>query len=333
MKRIIIVFFVVFCLFLFLFINTKKQGGIEPKEEVKYDLVKYRNIEVSFECEGLIEAYKIYKFYPPEKSMVEKIFKYPGEVVHKGDTIARLSNHELEYRYEKARYELTELNKNLNEILSSGSLKNYYTKEIKELKEEMEKKKIEFSFIKKEYERLNIVAPFNGFVLRINAKVGEYIEGEFLKLSNIDTLLLKVRLSIEELLKLKVGQKIKVIFYSHNNSCLEGIVLYLNYEGEKIKENYEFFAGIKFRRHRNMLPGSKANVKILYDFSNRLSIPSDAIIEKNGKYFVLLKNGEIRGINIGLSGSQFTEVLSGVVENDTIVSGPVDYLHKSIYGK
>ncbi len=331
MKRFLTLFIILFVLTTFIVINIGKRKDNKDKKEIKYDTAKYRAVEISYECEGEIENYRVYEIFSPEKSFVKKILRYPGEEVKKGDTIVILSNNELEYRYRKINYELDELKTKLKEMSFPNLSESHYRKEIKDLENEIRKKEIEFEYIKREYDNLNIVAPFNCYVLKVNSKEGEIINGIFLKLSNLDTLSLRVKLLLEEISKLKTGQKLKIVFYSHSNYEVEGILYYLNYEGEKIKENYEYFAGIKFKRIGNILPGSKANVKIFYDVSDKLCIPNDAIIEKNGRYYVLLKNGEKREIKTGISGSQYTEIISGLNEGDTIISGPFDFLQKKLY--
>jgi HlyD family secretion protein len=73
-------------------------------------------------------------------------------------------------------------------------------------------------------------------------------------------------------------------------------------------------------------PGMSADIEIVVEeVKNTLVLPSQAVMEREGKKFVYVKEGSrarLKEIKTGLSDWTYTQVISGVEEADEVIFNP-----------
>lgn len=176
---------------------------------------------------------------------------------------------------------------------------------------------------------VNVTSPINGYITEILVNEGDYIEaGTILgKVSLNNSLHLVADVTEKNYSKLKGVQSANFkVNYSpklFKLSDLQGE--YISY-GKNLEQNYAFIhATFEFNNTGEFIPGSYAEIYLLgKPKANTISIPTTALLEEQGLYFVytLIGHDEYKKIQVEVGGNngERTEILNGVKANDIVVT-------------
>lgn len=179
-----------------------------------------------------------------------------------------------------------------------------------------------------------ITAPFAGVISNISLVPGMVLSGSsststrVATIENESTPIIQVTLSEIDVPKVKVGQKVTVTFDSISGKTFTGVVATVDKIGTVTSNVVSYLSNIKLDTSSSeILPNMAATGKIIINSkSNVLSVPSSAIHSQNGTYTVeILKNGQIQTntVEVGIASSSETEIISGLSEGDTVVTGTI----------
>lgn len=154
---------------------------------------------------------------------------------------------------------------------------------------------------------VNIYAPINGFVSKVNVNIGKYVNPAdvLFELVNPSDIHLNLMIFEKDLDKLFVGQKL--VAYTNNKPDIkhpcEIILISKDLSNERSAEVHCHFEDYD----KTLLPGMYMNADIEIKSNNTLALPEDAIVNFEGKHYAF----------IALSAHEFemTEVLLGTKEN------------------
>jgi HlyD family secretion protein len=174
----------------------------------------------------------------------------------------------------------------------------------------------------------SIIAPFDGVIAKIDAKIGELINTEKIIITLINPKGLQIKIDVPEtdISKVNMDNPVEITldaiseeFYSgqiiemdSGKTVIDGVVYYkikILFEGDdtKIKSGMSGDATIQTEKKENVL-----------------NIPQRAVISKNGKKFVRILDGKNiieKEITTGLRGSSGeVEILSGLTEGEEIIT-------------
>jgi HlyD family secretion protein len=206
---------------------------------------------------------------------------------------------------------------------------------------EIQKASLNNSYISLQSARNNLEntivrAPFSGTVASVNAKVGE------MGASSIATIianekLAKIQVSESDAVKIKVGQKANLTFDSIPDekftgkvdsidvigTISQGVVTYnvyisLDQKNDSIKPNMSVNSEIILAETNNVL---KIDSNAIKTFENKSFVQkvNENITSKNLQNLELIKAPERVNVEIGASDDTFTEIKSGLNEDDLIV--------------
>jgi len=181
-------------------------------------------------------------------------------------------------------------------------------------------------------ERTILRAPFDGVVAEINGELGEYVTPSPVGVATpptidlIDDACLYISAPIDEVdaPAVRKGQSAIVTMDAFADQDFPGMVRRVApyvLDQEKQARTVEIEVEITDRGDSNLLPGYSADVEVLLNTSdNALRIPTQVIME-GGRVIVLNDAGllEERKITRGLANWEFTEVLSGLSDGETVV--------------
>ena len=176
-------------------------------------------------------------------------------------------------------------------------------------------------------------APFSGTVAEVSTEVGEWImpSPPGLPIPPVIDLLdpasIYVSAPIDEVdaERVKVGQAVRMSVDSRSDVRFFGRVARVApYVLDMLEQNRTVEIEVSFDDQEEMvgvLPGTSADVEVILDQrTDVLRVPSSAVAE-NGRVLVLVDGILVEGqIEAGLNNWQFTEVVSGLAEGDTIVA-------------
>lgn len=140
-----------------------------------------------------------------------------------------------------------------------------------------------------------VKSPIDGLIIAKNKTTGDSIQPNTAILTVIDTNSLKVKVAVDELdiQKVKLGQKAEIKFGAIKDKTYEGTVEQIALTGTTSNNVTTYNVTVGISNPENVKLGMNANVNILIDSKeNALVIPSEALIERNGKKYVMVPNSD-----------------------------------------
>lgn len=182
-----------------------------------------------------------------------------------------------------------------------------------------------------------IISPFDGVISKINIEAGDKISNNG-AIATVITNNKKVSISLNEVdaAKISIGDKAILTFDAIDELTMQGTVYDIDVVGTVSNGVVSYGANISFDSTDNRIKaGMTTNISIATKSANNvLAISSAAISTKNNKNYVSIpistNNKEsttdafsLKEIEIqtGLSGDELTEIIGGLSEGDTYVSG------------
>jgi HlyD family secretion protein len=182
-------------------------------------------------------------------------------------------------------------------------------------------------------ERTQLLAPFDGIVAEINGEVGEFVTPSPVGIPTppavdlVDTSCLYVSAPIDEVDApvIKINMPAIIALDAYKDKLFNGRVRRIApYVLDKEKQARTVNVEVEFDESidsKSMLPGYSADIEIiLAEKKHTLRIPSEALMENNTVYTLNADNIiESRKVETGISNWAWTEITSGLIENDRVV--------------
>lgn len=180
-----------------------------------------------------------------------------------------------------------------------------------------------------------LCAAMDGTVLVINAQTADEIKesGEddsgderYVSISPDETMSLSVSVDESEILSVSVGQSASVSVDAIDDEVFTGEVTAIDRVGTSSSGVTVYTAEVSIPKGEGMLSGMSASATInIEGVENALLIPTDALNQTRESYYVYTdadtETGELRGmreVTVGISNSNYTEILTGLDEGDTV---------------
>lgn len=180
-------------------------------------------------------------------------------------------------------------------------------------------------------------AEFDGTVLVINAQTQEDAKKststtsdstteQYISMSPDKTMSLSVTVDESDILSVSVGQRATVTVDAIDDATFNGEVSSIDKVGTSSSGVTVYTAEVSVEKGDGMLSGMSASATISIDGTeNALLIPTDALNKTSDTYYVYTsadsENGTLGGmveVTIGISNSNYTEILSGLTEGETV---------------
>ncbi|MDO8657134.1 MAG: efflux RND transporter periplasmic adaptor subunit [Candidatus Levybacteria bacterium] len=138
-----------------------------------------------------------------------------------------------------------------------------------------------------------------------------------------------VNLTEIDVVSVKTGQKVTLTLDAFPDKTFTGVVSAVNTGGIVSSSVTTYPATITFDTAvNNIYPNMSVNAKIIISIKNdAILVPSGAVQIASGESLVrVLKNGQVSSVpvEVGSSNDTQTEIISGIKEGDTVVSGVVN---------
>lgn len=179
--------------------------------------------------------------------------------------------------------------------------------------------------------KLKLLSPIDGVVSSLNVEIGQMATQASPPVTVIDmtALILDIRLSEYDVLKVRPGQKVDVYVDAAGSQPLEGMVEWVSPSTDVRSQAY----GARIRLDNSsgkLRPGMFARVGLVLDKNeNALVVPKNAIMRQgNQAYVFVIKEGlaEKREVQIGMEGGEMIEVISGLETGEQVVVKGQAYL-------
>ena len=143
--------------------------------------------------------------------------------------------------------------------------------------------------------KMTVTAPISGMITAENNSNGDNVQSEKTLLTVVDPSSMKIKVLVDELniSKVKVGEKTQIKFDALKDKTYEGTVDQVAASGTTTNNVTTYEVIVSITNPTDVKIGMNANVNILVDSKdNALTIPVEALIDKDGKKFVMIPNSD-----------------------------------------
>jgi RND family efflux transporter MFP subunit len=172
----------------------------------------------------------------------------------------------------------------------------------------------------REKSKMTIIAPSDGIVTVVTARVGDLIGSN----SPIATIIavgrtVEAKISEENFAAIKLGQKATVRFLTFGADQYNAVISKILPSADAATQRYTLFLDIALPEGRVLLPGLTGEVQIIIaERANAVTIPRRALV---GEYVYVVEGGRLvrRKVTKGYEGMNSVEIVSGLKEGEHVV--------------
>ena len=193
-----------------------------------------------------------------------------------------------------------------------------------------------------------ITSPISGTIIEKNAKVGDALSTGSDLCTIYDLSYLEMTIKVDELQvsSLKVGQSVQVTADAVKDKTYEGLVTRVSMKGDTSGGTTTYPVTIRIDETDGLRPGMNANAEIVVaEAANALTVPNAAIVR--GGYVLVTQDSPSASkadatmeapegfvyvaVKTGVSDDDYTQIVSGIQEGDTIGYDPNSVSSDSYY--
>jgi macrolide-specific efflux system membrane fusion protein len=270
-------------------------GLSSPKQIIKQEAkLTPRDLRMEFRVAGGVTARNMIPIKSPVPGRIEEILVNEGDAIKKGQVIFWVSSSERAAMIDAAR--------------AVGESEFQRWQEI--------------------YRPTPVVAPMNGFIIRREKEPGQTITQAEAVLRMADDLIVSVNIDETDFRYIKIGNKVNMFLDAYPNQYFEGIIEHISYDSANINNVIVYEVKIRpLKKPEVFRSGMTATTVITAESKDGvLSIPNVFITEKDGKKIVKVKTEnsrkrefKTREVKLGVSDGKYTEILSGLNPDETVV--------------
>jgi RND family efflux transporter MFP subunit len=278
--------------------------------------------------------------YAKTSGYLEQILVDKGDKETKGQLIGTITAPEIDQDYIAAKADM----ENKQRILTRDKSlleKNYISYQDKEASETALKvAEARLKSIEQQQQYRSLRAPFNGTITARYADAGALMQNAtnassgalpVVMISQLDKVRIYVYVEQRDASYIKAGYPVKISLFEKPEESITATVTRIS--GELDPKTRMMLTEIDLdNSDHKVMPGSFVQVKIQSPGEPRLQIPREALVIKEGKYFVAIATKEstlhFQTIKIGENTGDKITVLEGITENDTIAINVGDSLEE-----
>ena len=301
-------------------------GSVLQSMNVKMEFVQNKNLSSTIYTNGTLETDERKEFALTTKfdGWIEKLYvNYTGQKVRKGQKLVDIYSPKLVAAQQEL---LTAL---VYDASLNGSSKSRMIENAKRKLElfDITKKDIEKIISSKQINKyMTLYAPFSGTVLSKNVLDGEMIKAgkEIIRIADLSNLWLKADIYESELEKITVGSDAEISFSYNPDKTYTGKVTFIYPTINPKTRTATVRIDIK-NSNDKLKPSMFGNVILKGEELNEVpTIPETAVLRSGKRNIVILSLGDGKfkpvEVKLGLYADGFYQVLTGLKENDAIVS-------------
>ena len=178
-------------------------------------------------------------------------------------------------------------------------------------------------------EAATMIAPFDGTVISVGAEVDDLISSNITVVTLADLSNLEVQAIVDEtdISLVEIGQQVETTFDAFPGHRFWGQVLEVPLQGRLVQNilTYEVPVSLEGAEDVALKPGMTANLQIVVGRrENALLVPAMAVQQGEEGYVVLVQDtpqgpAMATRVEVGLSDGIYVEVVSGLIEGDSVV--------------
>ena len=172
--------------------------------------------------------------------------------------------------------------------------------------------------------QINIYAPFDGYVSRVNVNIGKYVNPPdiLFELVNPQDIHLNLTVFEKDILHLAIGQKVLAYTNSEPNKKYECEIILIGKDiaGDRHVEVHCHFMSYD----KSLIPGMYMNADILVDNKKAMVLPETAVVHFDGKDYVFVEAAEgkytLTEVETGIREGAEVEIITALPANVRIAT-------------
>jgi HlyD family secretion protein len=185
--------------------------------------------------------------------------------------------------------------------------------------------------IRSQVQASEIRSPVDGVILALPVKNGDPVAAQapVALVGRLDQLRARVRVDEADILKVRVGQPVKVTSAVWEDMVYDGTVRTVTPQGEVGQQGSTTLFQVEVvvgNPDGRILPGMNVDAEIVTEQrSEAVSVPNEAVLSADdGPFVFVLHNGraEPRHVTVGIRTETRTEIVNGLQEGDQVITGP-----------
>ena len=183
----------------------------------------------------------------------------------------------------------------------------------------------ELNDTKDDYSFYTITAPIDGVVTSISVSEGDYVRSESTLAKIVNNYEIEFQIEVDELdiLSLEIGQEAKVTIDAIEETSttpLTGTVSEIALEGTTMNSVTSYPVTISLSGNDEIRIGMNCSAEIIVESAEDvLILPVEAIDSKRDKYYVTLKDGTEKEVEVGIYNEDYIEIVSGLTEGEEVL--------------
>ena len=178
------------------------------------------------------------------------------------------------------------------------------------------------------YKATPIVAPLDGSIILRNVEPGQTVTMSDAVLVLSDHLIVEAQVDETDLAQIHLGQPVQIVLDAYPDKTLEGTVSHIQYESKIFYNVTTYTVEILFKQIPAFVRSGMTAITRFFiaAHSNVLYVATDAVRLEKGRAYVDMPSAEgeeqpptAREIKTGLNDGKYVEIVSGLVENETVL--------------
>lgn len=252
------------------------------------------DLEVTILSTGVVQPKNRLEIKPPVAGRAEEVLVDEGQMVKKGQILARMSSTERAALIDAARAKGPDEVKRWEEI----------------------------------YRATPVLAPIGGTVILRNIEPGQTFTSSDAVFVMSDLLTVKAQVDETDIAQIKLRQRAHIVLDAYPDQPFPGRVDQIAYDAKTVNNVTTYEADVLPEKTPSfMRSGMTANVSfVAASRKNVLLVPSDALKSRDSHLYVLLPPAKAndtpveREIKTGLSDGKYTEILEGLTEGEKLLA-------------
>lgn len=306
--------------------NTAKKSRRAQLHEVQTQPAEWQDIQQQFLSSASVESVQILKITNQLVAPVKHVHVQMGDAVKKDDVLISLDDSIIKAELVKSQAQLEQALLDLKRLKNLVKNRLSSDDEIAKAQTAVSIAQADVKIQQSRYEHSQIHAPFDGIISQrlINESDVLSLHQHLLTLINTQNLKLQASFSALIMPKLNIGDD---AILQCGNTKIQSSIRRISPSIDTTSQQGKIEIQWK-NSHKNIMPGQLCEVKIITQTKQHLMIPNTAIqYDTHGAYvFLASKTANKTPIITGLQLENFTEVLSGIKENDSVISTGLLYL-------
>lgn len=309
---------------------------------IQTDTLHIKEVNYIIHSKGYIDVppQNIYALSVPLGGYLKYTHLLPGTPIKKGEVIAIIEDPQyiqLQEDYLNTKVLLATLEKNYLRQKELAEQKAVSEKSYEQSLAEYENTKIKLKALEEKLsligiqpsqltadkisKSINITAPFNGYVTKINYSVGKYIPASevLFELVNPNDIHLNIKVFENDLQYIKIGQKVIAFTNAEQQKKHECKIILIN---KIVNSDRTVDVHCHFNQYdESLIPGTFMQADIYVENKQAYTIPKNALVFYNNQYYVFVQKNNLQFEMINVELNQFENDNEVEVNNYQVLAG------------